>query len=290
MSSDRAPLDPSSGIEDLLATSPYEPLRRLGGGGMGEVYVARARSFGRLFALKVLRPHLGSSAELVSRMRLEAQAMGRLQHPHVVDVTDFWVAGNGRPCIVMELLSGRNLGEELRARRRLPPSEAIELLRQALDALAAAHALGMVHRDLKPENLYLHQLPPGFGRTLKVLDFGVVRLIEGSLDLAPLSFRTQTGALVGSPRFMSPEQARGEAVDHRTDIYTLGMVLYVMLAGRGPFDGGSSKAAPPSRHAAGVAPALDSIVLRALRPDRSERYQSAQEFLRDLSALGAAAR
>lgn len=279
MSSDRSS-QPAAGIEELLAGTAYEPVKRLGAGAMGEVYQVRARSFGGCFALKVLRPFFALAPQFVERMRQEAQVLGRLDHPHVVEVVDFWIGRDSRPCILMELLEGRTLAEELLDRGRIPPDEAVEIIRHALDALMTAHANGIVHRDLKPENLFLHQ-QPGLGRVLKVLDFGVVRLLDGGDGVA----RTQTGAIVGSPRFISSEQASGVWVDHRTDIYAMGMVLYVMLAGRGPFDGGARKAPPPSRYAPAVTPALDAIVLRAIRPLKEERYQSANELLRDLRAI-----
>jgi serine/threonine-protein kinase len=275
---------PTASIDQILAESAYEPVKRLGAGGMGEVFVVRAREFGRLFALKLLRPHLREAPDLVSRMRREARALGRLQHPNVVEIADFWIARDGRPCIVTELLEGRTLAQELRQRRRLPPHETVELACQALEALAAAHALGIVHRDLKPENLFLHYLPPDPKSTLKVLDFGVVGLLGGGSDGPGPTVRTKTGAVVGTPRFMSPEQARGERVDCRTDIYAIGMVLYVMLAGQGPYDGLAKHAAPPSAYVPGIPSSLDAIVLGAIQRNKEERYGSADALLRDLRA------
>jgi serine/threonine protein kinase len=275
-----------SSVDDILEGTPYQALGCLGRGGMGEVFAVVERAIGRRFALKVLHADFATTPELIDRMRLEAHALGRLQHPNVVDVVDFWTARDGRPCIVMELLEGRTLAKEILARRRLPPSEAIHWARQTLDALAAAHALGIVHRDLKPENLYLHEVPR-YGRVLKVLDFGLARVlkeIHGGPQL--LSLRTQSGALVGSPRFMSPEQARGERVDHRADLYAFGLVFYEMLAGRGPFDGGGQDALAPSVYAgAEVSKALDDLLLRAIRFEREERFQSADELRRALDEI-----
>jgi serine/threonine-protein kinase len=253
---------------------------------MGEVYAVVERFIGRQFALKVLHADFAATPQFIDRMRLEAQALGRLQHPNVVEVVDFWTARGGRPCIVMELLEGRTLAKEVLARRKLPPLEAVEWARQALDALDAAHTLGIVHRDLKPENLFLNEVA-GYGRALKVLDFGLARVL-GQIHGAPqpLAVRTQTGALVGSPRFMSPEQSRGERVDHRADLYSLGLVLYEMLAGRGPFDGGAAEPAAPSIHAGGVVPpALDSLTLRAIRTEPDQRFQSAAELRRALDEV-----
>ncbi len=273
-------------VDEVLAGTPYQALRCLGQGGMGEVFAVVERSIGRQFALKVLHADFAATPQFIDRMRLEAQALGRLQHPNVVEVVDFWTARDGRPCIVMELLEGRTLAKEVLARRRLPAPEAIGWARQTLDALDAAHALGIVHRDLKPENLFLHEVA-GYGRVLKVLDFGLARVL-GEIQGAPppLAVRTQTGALVGSPRFMSPEQARGERVDHRADLYALGLVLYEMLAGRGPFDEGALEAQPPSTYGGeAVSPALDALVLRAVRVEREQRFQNAAELRRALDEI-----
>lgn len=273
-------------IDAVLVGTPYQALRCLGSGGMGEVHVVVERSIGRRFALKVLHADFATSPELIDRMSLEAQALGRLQHPNVVEVVDFWVASDGRPCLVMELLEGRTLAQELRARRRLPPAEAIEWARQALDALEAAHAIGIVHRDIKPENLFLHEVS-GYGRTLKVLDFGLARVLAGVEGApSPLGWRTQSGVLVGSPRFMSPEQARGERVDHRADLYALGLVLYEMLTGGGPFDTGALEPLPPSVRAGYLGSSLlDALTLRAIHSECEQRFQSAAAFRRALDAL-----
>lgn len=265
------------GVSALLARTPYRAKRLLGRGGMGEVWMVEHEFLGRPFALKLLHRHLGHFAD---RMRLEAQTMGRVNHPHVVDVVDFWIADDARPCVVMELLDGRTLWDELLDRHQLPVSEACELACEALSALGAAHALGVVHRDIKPENLFLHDAP-GYRRVLKVLDFGIARVLSevSPRTPAPPEIRTATGAFMGSPRFMSPEQCRGEPVDHRADLYSIGFVLYIMLTGHGPFDTGESHPAPPSRHAKSVPLELDGIVLHSIAERAGERFQSAAEFI-----------
>jgi serine/threonine protein kinase len=270
-------------IEELLDKTPYELVRKLGAGGIGEVHVVRARAFHRHFALKVLHPHFAARPSFVSRMRREAKAMGQLQHRHVVEIIDFWIPEDGRPCIVMELLHGRNLADELLLRRPFPPEEAVEWACQALDALHAAHELGLVHRDLKLENLYLHQPVAVPGRILKVLDFGFVQMIDAGWH-GPVSLRTQSGTVLGTRRFMSPEQARGEQVDRRTDLFALGAVLYTMLTGRGPLDTGEEPFLP-SRLARGIPPALDAVVMRAIQTEREERYDTAQAMRDELQAL-----
>lgn len=264
-------------IEDLLAETPYRVVRLLGQGRMGDVHEVEHEFLGRRFVLKVLR-HT-SSAQDIDRMRVEAQTMARLRHPNVVDVVDFRYSKDGAPYLVMELLQGRTLDAELVARGQLPPPEAVGLACEALSALGAAHEVGVVHRDVTPSNLYLHELP-GTDRVLKVLDFGLagVRPERSSRAPMPLMHPTRLGARVGSPRFMSPEAVRGERVDHRADLFAVGLVLYEMLVGHGPFDTGSTEPLSPSQLAPDVPAELDAVVLRSIRDAASERYQSAEDF------------
>ena len=274
-------------LSRLLASTPYVARGPLGRGGVGAVYEVEHSFLGRRFALKVLHPHLAATPGLADRMRVEAQALGRLRHPNVVDVVDFWISAEGIPCVVMELLKGRTLHAELRERRRLPASEALELLSQGLRGLTAAHALGIVHRDIKPENLFVHQ-DPGLGPRLKILDFGWARVTPGVSSRVPLpaAVPTQTGDSVGTPLFMSPEGARGERVDLRADLYSIGLVLYAALGGFIPDTHGSSIPLP-SQYAEGdwYPPGLDQVVLRAIQPHPDARFQSAQDFLAALQPL-----
>ena len=255
---------------------------------MGQIYAVTHRELEKQFAMKVLHPHHDHSERLAERMRIEAQAMARLAHPNIVKVIDFWVPSDGAPCFVMELLQGRTLGEELFERSRIPSVEVIEWGCQALDALVAAHGIGVVHRDIKPENLFLHQASHQ-PRVLKLLDFGVARVLDEVSALTPSLMQkpTQSGTRIGSPRFMSPEGARGQKVDHRADIYSLGLTLYVALTGKEPFEMAKlSELVPPSRAGAENAPhGLDAILLRALEREREARYQTAIEFLKDLNQL-----
>jgi eukaryotic-like serine/threonine-protein kinase len=271
------PNDAHAGVAALLTGTPYELVRLLKRGGMGEVWAIKHGFLGRQFALKVLHPHLAADAD---RMRVEAETMGRLNNPHVVEVVDFWLSPQGRPCIVMELLNGRTLWEELIERKQLPTPEALDVTRQILVALVAAHSLGVVHRDLKPENIFLHQAR-GFGCVTKVLDFGIARILPNAPPTAPdpSALRTITGAVMGSPRYMSPEAWNGERLDARADVYAVGVMLYVMLTGHGPFDTDQPQPTPPSRLNAEVPSELDAIVLQAIREDVATRIQSAQEFL-----------
>lgn len=280
-------------VNELLSASPYRFVQFVGRGGVGEVFIVEDELIGRKFALKALTTRLAGDAEYVDRVRLEAQAIGRLRHPNIVEIVDFWIAppsgSRARiPCIVMELLRGRTVAEELIERQQIAPGEAVEIMCQALSALAAAHAIGIVHRDVKPENLYLHEVP-GYGRLLKVLDFGFARVLPDAPAGAPepLNAPTRTGTSVGTPRYMSPEQARGERVDHRTDVYAAGLVLYDLLVGHGPFDfPGSSEAVPPSHYAGSVVPPeLDRAVLRAISDNPSGRHPSAEAFRIELNQL-----
>jgi len=252
---------------------------------MGAVFEVEHRFLGRRFVVKVLHARLADQPQFVDRMRVEAQAMAQLRHPNVVEVVDFWTADDGRPCVVMELLRGRTLAQALLARRKLPWAEAIDLTRQVLSALSAAHALGIIHRDIKPENLFLHDAN-GAVPVVKVLDFGVARVLSEA-SVAPLAIPTDTGAIVGSPRFVSPEGAAGKRVDQRADIYSTGVVAYAMLAGRGPFDGFNHACAePPSKFAdPGVPSGLDAAILRAIEHDADARYQSARDFSEVLGSL-----
>ncbi|MGC4067244.1 MAG: serine/threonine-protein kinase [Polyangiaceae bacterium] len=275
-------------VNALCTGTSYEPVGFLGAGGMGQIYVVRHRLLDKRFALKAIHPHLLEHASAPERLRIEAQTMARLGHPNIAKVTDFWLAADGSPSFVMELLTGRNLAAELFERTTLPQEEVIAIGCQALNALGASHAVGIVHRDIKPENLFLHEAPC-HPRVLKVLDFGVARVLEGAPESSPqpLSVPTRAGARVGSPRFMSPEGRRGEPVDHRADLYSLGLTLYLALVGTIHFEMTKRDALPPpsTMSAMAISPELDSALARALREDPAERYSSAREFLETLERL-----
>jgi serine/threonine-protein kinase len=283
---------------DLLAQTGYRVLGRIGRGAMGEVFDVEHELLGRRFAAKVLHRELAGEASFAERTRVEGQAMARLRHPNIVEVTDFCVTGDGRPCLIMELLRGRTLGRELAVRGRLPVAECVAAVEEVLSALAAAHRFGVVHRDLKPENLFLHEPQSGV-RRLKVLDFGLARVLPQASPLAPLpaAIPTATGRLVGTPRYLSPEALTGKPVDARADLYSLGLILYILLAGHGPFDHLtlaetlSHHPDPPSRFRdePGVRE-LDAAVLRALKKQPDERFQSAEEMSATLASLARAAR
>ncbi len=282
----------------LFAGTPYRVISRIASGGMGEVFLVEHVELGRLFVAKVLHAELMSDPRIIDRMRVERQALGRLNHPHIVSVVDSAQLSDGRPFFVMERLRGNTLAEELQQRDKLPAYEAVQLTCQLLSALAASHAIGIVHRDVKPANLFLCATADGRPRLLKVLDFGVARVLPGAPTAAPLplSLPTEMGVLMGTPRYTSPEAAAGSQVDARADVYAAALMLYVMLAGRGPFDHHRLPASllaahvrdepePPSRLASEPVPfPLDQAVLRGLRKLPQDRFQTADEFRTELEA------
>lgn len=271
-------------IQRLCAGTQYRVREFLGRGGMGQVWVVRHEFLGRDFALKILHPRFGTHPKVIDRLRLEAQVTARIDHPGVAQVSDFWLHEQGQACLVMELLKGRTLGQELREKDRMPVLDVLGVGCQVLSTLDAAHRLGVIHRDIKPENIFLHDLP-GRGRVVKVLDFGLARVIAEYAEQtpAPPLQHTRTGAAVGTPRFMSPEAACGGLVDPRSDVYSVGLVLYEAIAGRGPFDNGMPGGiAKPSAQVQGVDEGVDSAILRAIHFNPADRFASAKEFETEL--------
>ncbi len=264
----------------------YRIVRLLGFGGMGAVYEAVHPIIGKRAAVKVIQSHAASSRSGTDRFVQEARLVNQIRHPSIVDVFGFDALPDGRPVLVMELLEGETLAQLLARRGRLPPAEAISLLLPVLGALGAAHDAGVIHRDLKPENLFAVR-----GGTVKVLDFGIAKLI----DAPPGSGLTSmTGGQLGTPKYMSPEQCRGQLVDGRSDLYAIGLILYELLAGRSPFLGGSPAEylgqhlyAEPTRLSTYVAvdPRLEELITRLLAKDREQRPASAQEIEQNLRAM-----
>jgi serine/threonine protein kinase len=276
----------------------YEVVSKIGQGGMGVVYLARHLFFERTAALKVLHPHLHpqleSDSNLVGRFMNEARAANAIRHPNIIEVVDTgFLPSTGSPYLLMEHLLGESLGARLRRERRLSVEIALQIAGQTASALSAAHDQGIVHRDLKPENLFL--VPrPGSIELVKVLDFGIAKL---RLDLAGHTVNTLPGTLVGTPRYMSPEQCRGTGtIDHRADIYALGIILYEMLTGVPPFQSEgvghllsiqmSEAPAPLRTHLPEIPPYIEDAVLRALNKRPEDRFQSMRELR---AALGPAA-
>ncbi len=268
----------------------YEVLRLLGTGGMGAVYEAQQRDLQRLVAIKVLHESHRDAADL-ARFRQEAQAAASLAHPNIVQIIDFEANENEPPFIVMELLRGRALSTMVRSEGPLVPSRAVGFISQVLAALSAAHRARIVHRDVKPENIFVCDPSPVI-ELVKVLDFGFAKPLDSQKRFA----NTQTGYVVGTPAYMSPEQAAGGAADSRMDLYAAGISLYYALSGRRPFDGPTTSALlyairkqPPIPLSA-VAPDLDielvKIVERSLAKDPDARFATADDFIAALVPFG----
>lgn len=280
----------------LLGTS-YEPVRKLGEGSMGEVWECEHIGLRKRVVVKLIRREHAWSENFLERLRLEGQALAAITpHPHIVAVLDLGVTRDGRGFLVMERLDGCTLKEALATRGRFSVAEAITLVRQLLDGLGAAHRAGILHRDIKLENLFLCDAERG-DRTLKILDFGIAKVLFGAGEQGAFQHLTREGSMLGTPRFMSPEQARAEPLDHRTDLYATGIVLYMLLVGRDPFHHHKGmialldahtdeRPAPPSTVAAQSIPeALDRAVLRALSKRPEDRFESAEVFSAELSRV-----
>ncbi|MCA9579282.1 MAG: protein kinase [Myxococcales bacterium] len=281
-------LEPSAIARSFDAT-PYRYVQTLGQGGMGTVFEAEHRTLGTRVAVKVLHPELAGRDELADRMRLEAQALARLSHPNVVQVTDLGRTDDGLVYYVMERLVGRTLGAELEARGALPYDESLAIALAALDALAAAHDLGIVHRDVKPENIFLADDGRG-GRRVKLLDFGIAKVVAeaGAVPGRPaaLAFPTREDVLLGTPHYVAPEQiAQRAVVSPATDVYAMGLVLYRLFCGRHPFAGRPRDAVLRAhleeqvRRPSALAPvgaALEDAILRALARNPHERPRDAR--------------
>ncbi len=250
----------------------YRLVELLGQGGMATIFRATDSQLGRDVAVKVLRPEYGRDPDFITRFRMEAQAVASLNSPNIVAVHDFGMDPAG-PFIVMDYVDGEDLATLLRRTGPLPPAQSARIASEVAHALAAAHARGIIHRDIKPGNVLLAQN----GRVL-VTDFGIARAIAEAQMTLP-------GTALGSVQYMSPEQARGETSTERSDIYSLGVVLFEMLAGRRPFEGDSAAAIAvarltppvpmPSVYRAGIPPVLEAICRKAMAIDPAERFQSA---------------
>jgi len=258
----------------------YKVLEELGRGAMGVVYRARDPALDRIVALKtiVLSDDADGRKDYQKRLALEARAAGKLTHPNIVTTFDFGEEGD-LAYIAMELLEGVELRERLK-QGPLPAADAVDIAVQVADGLGFAHERGIVHRDIKPGNIML--LERG---DVKIMDFGIARMRSED-------FKTSTGMVLGTPRFMSPEQIAGMPVDHRSDIFSLGVVLHEMLTGAMLFAGEGTpqiahnvsnvEHAPPSRHNPDATSMLDFVVARALKKDPAVRYQDAYELAADL--------
>ncbi len=269
-----------------LVGQRYQVLGRVARGGMATVYRAEDTRLGRLVALKVMHPHLAESADFVARFQHEARAAASLSHPAVVAVHDAGGDGTDEPLwLAMELLPGRTLRDELRARGGFSPAETFEVVQPVLLALAEAHAAGLVHRDVKPENVLRAR-----DGSWKVADFGLARAASSS--------RTATGTLLGTPEYLAPETAQTGQVDERVDVYSAGILLFELLTGRQPHTGDvpfqvvwahvTSDVPPPSRWAPGLPAAVDGLVAEACERDPEQRTPTASGLLSRVRRVWAA--
>jgi serine/threonine-protein kinase len=278
----------------------YELVAHLATGGMGAVFRARHVHLRKDVALKVLRPDLSASPDIVERFRREAEIASALDHENIVRVTDFGRSEEGYLFLVMDLLSGESLFDRLRREGSLSPDVLVPILWQVCNGLEAAHALGVVHRDLKPENVFLARTPGGREVT-KLLDFGIAKLARAAADAPDGPGSTAAGIVVGTPEYLAPEQAMGTEVDGRADLYAVGLIAWRALAGRHPFRADEPRALlmmqatrplPPlteARPELAALPGLVSAISRACEKDASARPQSAAELRDALAAsLGSA--
>jgi serine/threonine protein kinase len=270
----------SGAVDSLVGTQlagRYELVELLGTGGMGAVYKAKQLKFDSFVAVKLMRPALELDQTALQRLRQEAQVLAALEHPCIPKVHCIELLDAGTLFLAMDFIEGKSLQQELATRKRLPTGEAFEIFVQLADALAHAHNKGIVHRDIKPANVILSGMPGN--RRAYVLDFGIAKRLEGSQKF------TQTGAIVGTVQYMSPEQASGGTVDHRSDIYSLGCVLYETLSGRALFDG-ESPMVVMMKHVQETVPSFKtaevgdyaSLLTKALAKNPDDRFQSMEEF------------
>lgn len=269
----------------------YRVESRLGEGGMGVVYLATHVALGRKLALKVLRSDMARDVGVVQRFMQEARAASSIGHPNIVDIHDFGRLPDGSVYFAMEYLDGESLSALIERKGPFSFEEALRTVQPIASALGAAHALGIVHRDLKPDNVFLARRPDG-QTTVKVLDFGVAKVGGAASKM------TRTGVVFGTPHYMSPEQAGGQSVDARTDIYALGVIMYEMVTGQVPFDADTFMGIltrhmfePPPRPTAlesgGATSVLEPVVMRCLAKRPEDRFQSMDELLQALEVLRA---
>jgi serine/threonine-protein kinase len=287
----------SNGATELVGetlSGRYLVTRKVGQGGMGAVYEATHTLIGKRVAVKVLLEKYARREAIIQRLEQEARLASSCQNEHIIDITDFGTTEDGRRFVVMEYLEGESLSECLARETRLSEQRILRIVSQAASALVAAHAKGIVHRDIKPENLFLlRRKDQDF---VKVVDFGISKSLRASDEAEEQPRLTQTGMVLGTPLYMSPEQARGDdELDARVDVYALGVIMYEATTGRVPFVGNNYLSVisqvlnedprSPREIRPDLSEEFESVVMRAMAKDRTERYASANDLLNDVTAL-----
>ncbi len=271
-------------MSNRLLAGRYELIEKIGEGGMAVVYKARCRLLNRYVAIKILRPEFTKDESFIDSFKKESQAAAGLSHPNIVSVYDVGKEGNLH-FIVMELVEGKPLSQLISEKGRLDYKEAIEITKQVASALSLAHKNQIIHRDVKPHNILITSTG-----VAKLADFGIAQAVSNSTMVDG-----KDNKVMGSVHYLSPEQARGSYVDERTDIYSLGIVLYEMLTGQVPFDGDNpisialmhinDPMTPPSRLVSGIPPQLEKVVLKATDKYQNNRYSTADEMIKDLDNI-----
>ena len=284
-----SPLDPNDPLIGNVLAGRYLVKSRIGEGGMGLVYEGLHRDIDKRVAIKVLRDDLSRRPEVVARFRQEAKSASRIGHENIVDIFDFGETTRGASYFVMEFLDGEDLGDLLGKKATIEAERACDIVLQCCRALSATHAKGIVHRDIKPENIFLTKRD-GIDDFVKIVDFGIAKMSDIETDGAPGRKLTKTGMIFGTPEYMSPEQAGGRDLDHRVDVYALGIILYECLAGRVPFEGDTFMGIL-TQHLTEDAPAIDQVnpnakvsqelelvIRKALAKSPDDRYQDTEEL------------
>ncbi|HEX4341401.1 MAG TPA: protein kinase [Polyangiaceae bacterium] len=270
----------------------YKIVRVIGEGGMGAVYEGENTRIRRRVAIKLLHAGVAANTEMVQRFEREAQVAGTVGNDHILEILDLGALPSGERYMVMEYLDGVTLTERIKMRVRLSAQEAVQLIRQVLRGLGAAHGAGIVHRDLKPDNIFILREKAGIRDYVKIIDFGISKFSEQN---GASSRMTRTGALMGTPHYMAPEQATGSMdIDRRTDIYAVGIIMYETLTGRVPFQAETfnqllfeialAKIIPARQVVPDLDPAIDSIIMKASARDPAQRFQTCEEFVLALEA------
>jgi serine/threonine protein kinase len=283
------PINPDDPLVGVVLAGRYVVKRRIGEGGMGLVYEALHRDIDKRVAIKILRDDLSRRPEVVARFRQEAKSASRIGHENIVDISDFGETTRGASYFVMEFLDGEDLANVLGRDVTVDAGRVCAIVLQCCRALSATHAKGIVHRDIKPENIFLTKRD-GVDDFVKIVDFGIAKMSDIETEGAPGRKLTKTGMIFGTPEYMSPEQAAGKELDHRVDVYALGIILYECLAGRVPFEGDTFMGVltqhlfaelPPIvdlNPKATVSRELETVIRKALAKDPDDRYQDTEEL------------